>query len=395
LNLIDATILFVAALPFVYYFLAIFSSFKFFWKAKHKPVQAEEFTPPVSNLKPVRGLDPEAYENFASLCHQDYPEYELIFCTTDATDPAVPVIQKLIEDFPDRQIRLLFSGASTAINDKVAKLGLMMKNARHEYLVINDSDVRVEPGYLRRVIAPMKNPAVGGVTCFYVSAHDNSFIEQLQSIAMISDFYAGVLVDWNLEGVTFALGPTMASTKQRVLGFGGFQALENRPADDLLFGRLIAEQGVEMRLLPYAVETVPDYNGLSEFFSKRTRWMTVMRNLRPWGHFGLIFTWGLPWSLFAVAFHPTVTVAAAYLGSYLACRFLIAWVIGIYGLHQAGLWKRFALIPLWDALAFLIWLVSFTRSSIKWRGVEYFLRDGQLVPLRANAVGSKSAKIQS
>jgi ceramide glucosyltransferase len=338
-------------------------------------------------------LDPEAYENFASLCRQDYPEYELIFCTTDQTDPSVPVIRKLMREFPERKIRLLFSAGHSAINDKVAKMGLMMRKANYDYLVINDSDVRVEPGYLRKVVAPLRDPKVGCVTCFYVSTEDKNFVEHLQTIGMISDFYAGILVARQLDGVHFALGPTMVSTKERVRGFGGFQVLEGRPADDLLFGRLIAEQGFEVKLLPYAVEAVPDFAGLSALFSKRVRWMTVMRKMRPAGHFGLLFTWGLPWTTLAVAVHPTLAVAAAYWGGYLLCRVLMTWLIGVYGLGQTSLWKKMALIPVWDAMAFLVWLTSFTRKSIQWRGVDYQLQSGTghfVVPAERTAQGVSS-----
>jgi ceramide glucosyltransferase len=337
-------------------------------------------------------LDSDAYENFASFCRQDYPEYELIFCVTDQTDASVPVIQKLMRDFPERKIRLLYSAGHTAINDKVAKLRLMEREALYDYLVINDSDVRVDSEYLRRVVAPLRDPKVGGVTCFYVSSQEGSFVEKLQTIGMISDFYAGVLVAWQLDGVHFALGPTMVSTKQRVRGFGGFQVLENRPADDLLFGRLIAEQGVEVKLLPYVVETVPDFTGVGELLAKRLRWMTVMRNMRPWGHFGLLFTWGLPWTILAFLVHPTVGVAAAYWGLYLFFRAAITWLIGVQGLRQAGVWKKMSLIPLWDAMAFLIWLASFTRSSIRWRNVDYQLRNGQFVSAAGSLLPDSSSK---
>lgn len=376
LKLFEYVILFLGAIPFIYYFLAIFSSTRYFLQARKYSFQNLDFTPPVSNLKPVRGLDPEAYENFASLCRQDYPEYELIFCATDQSDPSVPVIQKLMRDFPERKIRLLYSADHNAINDKVAKLGLMLREAQYEYLVFNDSDVRVEPGYLRKLIAPFRDKKVGGVTCFYVSTEDKNMVERLQTMGMISDFYAGILVAWQLDGVHFALGPSMASTKERVRGFGGFQVLEGRPADDLLFGRLIAEQGVEVKLLPYAVETVPDFEGIGALFSKRVRWMTVMRKMRPWGHFGLLFTWGLPWTTLAVAVHPTVAVAVAYWGGYLACRVLITWLIGVFGLKQNTLWKKMPLIPVWDAMAFLVWLTSFVKKSIRWRGVDYQLESG-------------------
>jgi ceramide glucosyltransferase len=378
-NILEYVVLFAAAIPFIFYSLAIFSSFLYFRQSRNRPGKNLDFTPPISNLKPIRGLDPNAYENFASFCRQDYPEYELLFCVTDESDPSVAVIEKLIRDFPERHIRLLYSGGQNAINDKVAKLRIMEREARHEYLVINDSDVIVGTEYLRTVVEPLRDPKVGGVTCFYASAQEGDFVEKLQTIGMISDFYAGVLVAWKLDGVHFALGPTMVSTKQRIRDFGGFEVLENRPADDLLFGRLIAEQGVEVRLLPYVVKTVPDFQGMDELLSKRVRWMTVMRALRPWGHFGLLFTWGLPWTTLSVLVHPTLITAAAYWGLYLAARVAITWVIGIQGLKQPGLWKKLPLIPIWDALAFVIWLVSFTRNSIRWRGVDYQLRNGQFV----------------
>lgn len=379
LNILEYVVLFAGAIPFIFYSLAIFSSYLYFRQSRNRPGKNLDFTPPISNLKPIRGLDPNAYENFASFCRQDYPEYELLFCVTDESDPSVAVIEKLIRDFPERQIRLLYSGGQNAINDKVAKLRIMEREARHEYLVINDSDVIVDTEYLRTVVEPLRDPKVGGVTCFYASAQEGDFVEKLQTIGMISDFYAGVLVAWKLDGIHFALGPTMVSTKQRIREFGGFEVLENRPADDLLFGRLIAEQGVEVRLLPYVVKTVPDFQGMDELLLKRVRWMTVMRALRPWGHFGLLFTWGLPWTTLAVLVHPTLITAAVYWGLYLAARVAITWVIGIQGLKQPGLWKKLPLIPIWDALAFVIWVVSFTRNSIRWRGVDYELRNGQFV----------------
>lgn len=395
LNFLEYAVFFVAAIPFIFYFLAIYSSAQYFRHAKKHSRKNLDFTPPISNLKPVRGLDHEAYENFSSFCRQDYPEYELIFCVTDPSDPSVPVIQKLMQDFPERQIRLLYSAGHTAINDKVAKMRLMAREAKYEYLIINDSDVRVDSGYLRRIIAPLRDPNVGGVTCFYVSAGEGAFVDKLQEIGMMSDFYAGILVAWQIDGIHFALGPTMASTKQRVERFGGFQVLENRPADDLLFGRLLADQGVEVKLLPSVVETVPDFQGVNELVAKRLRWMTVMRSMRPWGHIGLLFTWGLPWSLFAVLIHPTLIVAAGYLGSYLLCRVALTWLIGIHGLKQPGLWKNMVLIPLWDAMAFLIWLVSFTRTAIRWRGVEYQLENGYFVSTVDGFVTNSSAKNNS
>src|SRR6266705_1568039 len=376
----DYLFLALAAGPFIYYVLVLYSSRLFFRRSKNGTPKNMDFTPPVSNLKPVRGLDPEAYENFASYCRQDYPDYELIFCVGDENDASVPVLQKLMRDFPQRQIRILYGSGRNAINDKVAKLVRMVNEARNEVLVINDSDVRVEPDYLRTVVAPLRDSKVGGVTCLYVSTQDKKTAQHLQSIGMISDFYPGILVARKLDGIKFALGQTIVTTRSRLAGFGGYEAIENRPADDLLVGRLIAEQGFEVQLLPYAVKTVPDCDSPKDLFIKRLRWMTVMRHMRPWGHLGLAFTQGLPWCLAVALTHPA-SIGLAYVGAYLGFRVLITWLVGVWGLHQTGLWKKMPLIIVWDATAFVIWLLTFGRNSIRWRNVDYRIHEGMLVPV--------------
>ena len=371
-----------AAIPFIYYLIAIYSSARFFQAAKTQkagPVR-KSFTPGVSILKPVRGLDPGAYENFASFCRQDYPEYEILLCVDPDDQAVTSLAEELRRNFPERSIRVLYGSGRIATNDKVAKLARMVNEAKHEVVVISDSDVRVQPDYLRQVTAPLADPNVGAVTCFYASREEKTFTDHLQSIGMMSDFYAGILVAWQLDGVKFALGPTIATTRARLAAFGGYAAIENRPADDLFVGRLIAEQGCEVVLLPYTIETVADYASFSELLHKRLRWIVVMRNVRPWGHFGLIFTQGLAWSLAAVAVHPSRAVATFFMGAYVILRLAMTAVIAGWGLDQPDFWDNAWLIPLWDATAFVICLVSFSRSTIRWRGADYYIRDGQLVP---------------
>lgn len=375
-------ILAVAVIPFIYYLIVIYSSWRFF----HEPLPPSSqtpFTPPVSNLKPVRGLDPDAYENFASFCRQDYPDYELLFCATPG-DPAVPVLEKLAQDFPERQIRIIFEETSSGTNDKVNKLDRLVREARHEIVVISDSDVRANPDYLRMVVGPLADPRVGAVTCFYLPIEEKGFVESLQNIGMLSDFYAGVLVAKQLDGVKFALGTTIATRCKLIEGFGGYKAIENRPGDDLLVGRLIAEQGYEVKLPREAILTVPDFGSFRGLVLKRLRWFVVMRHMRPWGHLGLLLTQGLPWSLAAVAVHPTAAVALGYLGAYALLRCAITWIIGIRGLKHPGVWARSPLIVVWDAVAFAIWLVSFTKNSIRWRNKDYYIRDGVLEPVVPN-----------
>lgn len=374
----EQLLLAAASIPFVYYLLSLYSTMRYFHSAAHERGREADFTPPISCLKPVKGFDEDAYQNYASFCRQDYPDYEILFCV-DKDDPTVPVLERLIRDFPERRIRLLFGSGRNAINDKVARLTRLVKEAKHEIFVITDSDVRVRPDYLRTIVAPFRDPKVGAATCLYASTEEKNLTQELQSVGMISDFFPGVMVAWQLDGVKFTFGQTIVTTRKAVAGYGGYETIEDRPADDVWAGRLVATQGYEVKLLPYVVESVADFRSFPDLLYKRVRWMTVMRLMRPWGHLGLIFTWGLPWSLAAIAIHPSVAIAGAYLSIYLVFRVIMTWMVGVWGMKQTGMWRKMPLIPLWDAMAFAIWLVSFGRRTIRWRGVDYYIRQGKLV----------------
>lgn len=381
----------VAIFPFVYYMIAIFSAWRFFGFKSAREADHRTFTPPVSILKPLHGVDPEPFENFASFCRQDYPDYEIVFCVDDRTSPLLPVIDRLCREFPERRIRTIYGSGFDVANDKVGKLARLVLEAEHEVLVISDSDVRVAPEYLRTLVSPLAYERVAAVTCFYVPVQETGIIDRLQSIGMFSDFYVGILVAKCLDGVKFALGPSIATTRTHLARFGGYKAIANRPADDMLVGRLIAEQGLKVELLRYSVQTVADYHSFGDLFRKRLRWITVMRHMRPWGHLGLIFTLGLPWSIAAIALHPTAAGACGYLFAYGAFRLLLTWQVGIAGLRQKTLWKDLPLIPVWDALAFVIWLLSFASKTIRWRGADYRLQNGELVPVRQDLYPTEKA----
>src|SRR3984885_2816833 len=173
----------MAAIPFIYYFLALYSTAHFLADAKRRGDNSGDFTPPLSCLKPIKGLDIDAYENYASFCRQDYPEYEIVFCV-DPDDPALPVLEQLVRDFPERQIRLLFGSGRNAINDKIGRLVRLVAEAQYDLLDITDGDIRVGPDYLRAIAHPFRDPKVGGATTLYVSTEETSFVQELQSIGM-------------------------------------------------------------------------------------------------------------------------------------------------------------------------------------------------------------------
>src|SRR6202046_4531567 len=263
LAIVQYLILTAAAVPLVYYVLAFFSTFRVFENAKHHGAPNSDFFPPVSCLKPIKGLDEDAYENYASFCHQDYPApYEIVFCV-DRDDPALPLLEKLIRDFPERDIRLLFGSGRNAINDKVGRLNRLTTEAKYDIFVITDGDVRVRPDYLRAVVTPFRDPKVGAATCLYVSTKETNFVQELQSVGMISDFFAPVMVAWQLDDLKVTFGQSILTTREAVKAYGGYQVIEDRPADDVYAGRLVAEKGYDVKLLPYVVQSVADFKTMS------------------------------------------------------------------------------------------------------------------------------------
>ncbi len=210
-------LLVLAVGPFVYYLIAILAAAKFF---RAEPLGSQypalDFTPPVSILKPIHGLDRETYENYASFCNQEYPEFEILFCVGDERDPAVSVIEKLIADFPQRSIRLLVGSAPLGASDKVNKLCRMVRESRHDVVIVSDSDVRVEQGFIRAVVTPFSDPKVGGVTCLYRGLTDGGFAADLEALGNSADFAPGVLVACYLGELDFMLGAVMATTKKHL-----------------------------------------------------------------------------------------------------------------------------------------------------------------------------------
>jgi len=370
-------ILFLALAPLGYYVAGILAAVRFFSRARAK--QLPDFTPPVSVLKPVHGVDFASYENFASFCAQDYPGYEILFCVNDLSDPAVATIQKVIADFPERPIRILSDAAQIGSNRKINNLVLLAREARHGILVQSDGDVRVGPNYLREVVAPFRDPAVGVVSCLYRGIAQNNLWAQLEAVGAASDFTAGALVAGWKEGVTFALGASVTTTKSWLAKIGGYEALANLLADDYEIGNRVHKAGGKVLLSREPVWTMYPAQTARGFWEHQVRWARTIRLVRPVSFLGLLFTHGLPLAVLAAAVAPATWISAAYLLAYLVLRLLMAWVVGVWGLQDAVLRRKLWLVPLRDLLHFAVWLAAFTSNRIKWGGLEYELRDGQMI----------------
>ncbi len=373
----DALLL-LALAPLAYYALAIFAARRFFGR---RSSDAFNFAPPISILKPIRGLDRETYENYAGFCRQDYPEFEILFCVTDDQDPAIPVIEQIIRDFPERSIRLLIGSEPLGMSDKVNKLCRMAREARYDILLVSDSDVRVESVFLRAVITPFEDVEVGGVTCLYRGITDGSFAADIEAMGNSADFAPGVLVAWLLGEIDFMLGAVMATTKQHLAEIGGFESLVDYFCDDYELGNKLARAGHRVELSRFPVSIVYPQQSLAQAFRHQLRWNLSIRYSRPWGHFGLIFSQGLPWALIGAAIAPSGAVAIAYIAAYFVFRIAMAAVVaGSAAMGDILVLKQIWLLPIRDAFAFTVWVASFFPQRIHWRDQEFYVRNKRLVP---------------
>jgi ceramide glucosyltransferase len=364
-----------------YYLMCLLSAARFLQEKKTLGTDdgPPETFPPVSILKPLKGTDPEMYESLRSHCLQDYPVYEILFGIKDTNDPAAEIVERLKAEFPQRLIRLVVCPENLGANTKVSNLAQMLPVARYEFLIVNDSDIRVEPDYLRRVIAPLADPKVGMVTCLYRGVPEHTLGSRLESLGISTDFSAGVLVARQVEGgIRFGLGSTLAFRRHDLQAIGGFQSFVEYLADDYEIGRRITERGLEVKLSETVVETfVPPYS-VREFFLHQLRWARSVRDSRPWGYLGLGLTFGLAWSLLTLALDHGATWAWTLLAATLAMRMMVAIVVGRLVLRDRHVLRLLGLITLRDLVAVLLWIASFTGHTVAWRGVAFRLKDGKL-----------------
>ncbi len=363
-----------------YYLLCLLSARNFARRAARAVPTG--WTPPVSILKPLRGTDPEIYESFRSHCVQDYPEYELIFGVSDRDDPAVEMVERLKQEFPGRSIRLIHCPKVLGTNLKVSNLVQMLPLAHYDLLIVNDSDIRVEPGYLRRIMAEFADPRVGMVTCLYRGIAGKTIGSRLEAIGISTDFSAGVLAARQLEGIRFALGSTLAFSREALKAIGGFEPLVDYLADDFELGARIARAGYEVRLSQVVVDHyLPDYS-LRGFLQHQLRWARSTRDSRRWGYTGVGLTFGLPWALLAVAFSGGAVWSWTLLAVAAALRFAMAITVGHGILRDRDLGRSLALLPLRDVVAMAVWIASFAGHTVAWRGDQFILEKGKIRPIR-------------
>lgn len=374
-------VLLVAAAPLAYYVAATFAALRFFRRERARAIGS--YAPAVSLLKPVHGVDFGSYENFASFCAQEYPEYEILFGVNDSSDPAVPLIQRMIAEFPRLRIRLFVGAEYIGANRKVNMLARLAGEAQNEILVLTDGDIRVSRCYLREVVAPLADRKIGVVTSFYRGIVEKNLSAEIEAIGAASDFFAGVLMANWMEGMTFGLGASIVTTKEWVAKIGGFAAIADLHSDDYELGNRISRAGGKILLSREVVWTMYPAQSARGFWQHQLRWLRTVRLCRPASFAGLIFTHGLPWAVLAALIAPAPWIRAAYLLAYFVLRMIMAWTVGVWAVGDDVVRRKLWLVPLRDAIYFVVWLGSFASNRIHWGGEEYRMQQGRLVPVAA------------
>lgn len=339
------------------------------------------FAPAVTLLKPLKGADPGAYENFRSHCLQDYPGFQLVFGVSDPADPAIPVVEQLRREFPNRDIELVIAPKGLGANPKVSALLQMLPAARHQFLLINDGDIRVAPGYLARVMAPFSSPDVGMVTALYRGVPGRSLGSRLEAFGIATEFAPGVLAARLLEGgLHFGLGSTLAFRRDVLERAGGLDPLLDYLADDYELGRRLSHVA-RVELADTVVETVLPPYSLVGAWRHELRWGRTQRACRPGGYAGRVFTFGLLWVALALLLSRGAPWAWGLFAVAAVLRLGLALLVGMRILSDRAVFRNLWLLPLRELIGFCVWIASFLGRKIVWRGESFILRKGKLRPV--------------
>lgn len=364
----------------LYYLFSIFAAKDFFRRSV--PVD-RSFHPPLSVLKPIRGLDPDAARNFSSFCRQDYPDYELIFGVKDADDPAVGAVRETIRAFPERRIRLVIGGLPAGANPKVNTLMSMLPEARHPLLLVSDADIRVGPDHLRSMVQPLKDAGVGVVTCLYRS-EGRGFAGRIDALGLSAEFQPSVLVARKVEGIRFAMGSGILIRRGTLEAIGGLAAVADYLADDYLLGCLPTRMGWRVEFAREVVDHSLATRRFLDLARHQFRWNRGIRVSRPWGYAGLAFTHGTAASLLLVAIGTPSVLGWSVCAVTVSLRLLMAWIVAGRFLNDAEVRRSLWLVPVRDLVSFFFWVFGFLGNTIEWRGQRFRLEtDGKIVPLES------------
>ena len=377
--------------------LSMVSALRFRRRSQQQPAITGSSLPPVTLLKPLCGLEPNLEQNLESFFRQDYPNFEIVFGTRDASDPALSIVREIQTRYPRRKIKIVLSGEPDRPNAKVCSLEKMYAAASTDYFVISDSDVRVAPDYLKELTVPLLDPAVGLVTCLYRGVPVSSIWSRLEALGMSVEMTSGVIVAGMLEGMKFALGPTMAIRRDVLESIGGFGMLADYCADDYVLGHAVHESGHRVVLSRHVINHAANHRSFKGSVLHQVRWMKSTRFSRPKGHIGTGLT-------FATSFGLLGAVSALVSGHMVLGMAFFWWALlhGVamslavgWGVVRDPNSLRYCwLYPVRDFMGFCFWCASFFSREIVWRGVRYRLQlGGKMLRMGSDATKQDSSAI--
>ena len=362
----------IIAPPLAYGIISLWCGRGFFRRKKQPCTQF----PPVTILKPVKGVDADSFANFASFCCQDYPRFQMVFAVASASDPAIPVIERLIAEFPAVDLELVVDGRIYGPNYKVCNLINAFPKAKYDIIIVCDSDIRVGERYLQEVCALFSDQEVGLVTSLYRSSWVSGTACAIEALGFTTEMVPNVMVALRLEGLSFALGASMAVRREALERIGGFAALVDYLADDYQLGNKVHHAGYRLELSDHYIESIMHRETLHNIMSRQLRWARTMRISRPGGYFASGITQPFPAAVLALAVSgcSLAGLAAAFL--LYACRAVVALVYSRFFVRDNILPRWLWLLPVRDFLAFTTWAFSFLGNRVSWRGHRFRLLPG-------------------
>lgn len=381
---VQAVLLLMWAASAIFCILSAYTLAAFYRRARREKPSYGGHTPPLTVMKPIKGADPDTYENLASFVHQDYPAYQIIFGIADPADPARGIAERLVMENPDIDMSVVTTGEPVGPNYKVSNLHYMLPEAKYDILVIADGDMRVGPGYLAAVGSGFADPGVGVVTCPYRGAYPEDAGSALEALSINSDFFPSVTLAERLEGMSFALGATMAVRREALEKIGGFRVLSCFLADDYQLGYLVKKAGYGIVLSGYVVDAVGRHEDIAGYFSHQLRWGRTYRVSRPGGWFMSVVTRGTGLSVLFLLATGFSTAGWAVFTANLAVRYLQFLVTEAGYVRGPGVAGYFWLLPVRDLIGFVVWAMSFTGDTVSWKDASFRIeRDGRMTRLDA------------
>jgi ceramide glucosyltransferase len=359
------------------------------WFVRRPTAATPAAWPDVSILKPLSGVEAQLSGNIETYLNQNYEgKIQVIFGVQDPDDSAIPVVKSLMQRYPGLDLELVVNGATHGSNRKVSNLINMGQVARHPLIVLADSDVAVDPSYLRTLAVALAQPAAGVVTCLYRGAPNGGFWSRLSAMAVHDHFLPNVILGLAFGLAWPCLGATIALSRETLSRIGGFEAVANQLADDYAIGKAVRQSGLRVVLPPLLVAHSFQEKSLSEVIQHELRWARTIFTVDPVGHIGSGFTHALPLSLMAAALRGFDGLGLAAVLSALACRLFAKYrLTREFELPNPD----YALLVARDILSFAIYLASFWSTRVSWRGQDFAVaRDGTLLATAEAGVGSES-----